>query len=380
MTAEQSLQLLPRQTDSQSLLAPANSPSPPSPPCLSPGPTEDDGAAEPGQVCLADYLRQEVFPVLAPPPFGNIRTDRLPCQRPVLLFTEENTNITVVGKIFKDDSISLDQAWKRVEREYHHLKLLQNRFSMMDGLDRVVTPYGKNRDFSALLVMQLAPGHMLDHYISEAATEGRHDDLMKRLTYLARFFAKLHRNSQTGMPVSPWLAQQYFGKIMVSLARGPLASHEKVKMEEYAYLWWNGDSLLTGDNEVIVHGDATPTNFLFHHDEVVGIDVEKMCQADRCWDLGFMAAELKHHFMWRIGDSWAAEPFIGHFLERYSAACASDSLFDGISRRLPLYMALGLMRIARNTWLDAQHRTSLLREAKRCLKYGLSPLTITGRW
>lgn len=282
-----------------------------------------------------------------------------------------------MGKLFKDNLITLDQAWNRAEREYYHLKLLQERFDMKDGPDRVVTPYGKNRRFSAIVVMQLAPGHMLDHYILEAVDNGRREQLMKRLGYLARFFATLHHNSQTDTPISPGQAQEYLGKITHSLSRGPLSTQERAKIEKYASLWWNGGGVLTEDKEVIVHGDATPTNFLLHRDEVIGIDVEKMCRADRCWDLGFMAAELKHHFLWRTGDDWAAEPFIGHFLERYSAACGNHGLFHGVTRRLPLYMALGLMRIARNTWLDPQYRVNLLREARRCLKYGLLSSTTT---
>ena len=339
--------------------------------------SEGTGSADTTQLCVADYLRERIFPILASPPFGEMVINRLSCQRPVFVFTEVHRNITVVGKLFKDDSVPLDQAWRRAEREYHQLNLMQKRYGMRSGLDRVVTPYGKNRDFSALLVMQLAPGRMLDHYISEAAHNGGHDHLMKRLGYLARFFSKLHRGSQTGTPVSPMLAHQYFNKIICGLANGPLCGREKDNLERYASLWWNRPSLLTADEEVVVHGDATPTNFLIHHEEVTGIDVERMCQADRCWDLGFMAAELKHHFMWRRGDPWAAEPFIRHFLECYSSILGKDRMFEGIAERLPLYMALGLLRIARNMWLDDRYRTSLLREARRCLKYGLLSSTTT---
>ena len=69
----------------------------------------------------------------------------------------------------------------------------------------------------------------------------------------------------------------------------------------------------------MVHGDATPTNFYFDKENVIAIDFEKMKSADRCWDLGFIAAELKHYFMWRKHDGWAAEPFIRHFLWEYAS-------------------------------------------------------------
>jgi len=77
---------------------------------------------------------------------------------------------------------------------------------------------------------------------------------------------------------------------------------------------------------------------------------------------------LKHHFMWRAGDGLKAEPYIGHFLWEYALAFGDISLFYRITRRLPLYMALGLLRIARNNWLNEQYRYQLIGEAKSCLK------------
>ena len=93
--------------------------------------------------------------------------------------------------------------------------------------------------------------------------------------------------------------------------------NQREEIKNLAASWWNRDGMFN-DHEVIVHGDATPTNFLFHHQKVTGIDLEKMKWADRCWDLGFIAAELKHHYMWRAGDGKKAEPFIGHFLWEYA--------------------------------------------------------------
>ena len=91
--------------------------------------------------------------------------------------------------------------------------------------------------------------------------------------------------------------------------------------------------------------------------------------ADRCWDLGFITAELKHHFMWRAGNGSKAEPFIGHFLWEYGVAFGDTGMFYSITRKLPLYMAIGLLRISRNTWLNDNYRYKLIGEAKLCLKY-----------
>jgi len=99
--------------------------------------------------------------------------------------------------------------------------------------------------------------------------------------------------------------------------------------------------------------------------------------ADRCWDLGFIAAELNHHFMWHTGSGQTVEPFIGHFLSKYAAYYWDTSFFHVITRKIPLYMALGLLRIARNLYLDKNYRALMVLEAKQCLKYGLSSLITT---
>jgi hypothetical protein len=95
-----------------------------------------------------------------------------------------------------------------------------------------------------------------------------------------------------------------------------------------------------------------------------------MRYADRCWDLGFIAAELKHHFLWRTGNKWDSEPFIGHFLWEYASSSSDIRFFYIITDKLPLYMALGLLRIARNKWLNEEYRKTLVEEARLCLKSG----------
>jgi aminoglycoside phosphotransferase (APT) family kinase protein len=319
---------------------------------------------------LYPYLKEEEFPQLAPPPYGRIEISRLSYQKPVYLFRERTKKISVVGKVFESDLIPLEEAWRRVEREYFNLKLLREEFGMKNGSYRVVTPLGKNKSYCALLVTEMAPGKLLDYYIAKAIYEHQFSRLFDKLRSLARFFVKLHRTSESARQVSSDLPQQYLSTLLHSLGQGPLTSSQREEIERYATKWWDNNGIF-GDNEALVHGDATPTNFFFQHHEVIGIDVEKVRRADRCWDLGFIVAELKHHFMWRMGDRWAAEPYIGHFLWEYAANYGDEQFFDRITHKIPLYMALGLLRIARNTWLDEPHRKNLIGEAKRCLKYGL---------
>ena len=282
----------------------------------------------------------------------------------------------VVGKSFECEFMALDEAYVEAEKEILNLKLLRERFRMDKDTDRVVAPLGNNRELPTMLFTEKAPGQALDYYLARAIFEQQREELFEKLSYLARFFVKLHQGSKTDRTVLPEQPQTYLQRLLSVLSEEFLDSCQRATIEQYADGWWHNGSVFAMDREVIVHGDATPTNFFFYENNVIGIDLEDMKWADRCWDLGFIAAELKHHFMWRTGDGWAAEPFIGHFLWQYVVNYTESQFLYIITRKLHLYMALGLLRIARNRWLDASYRKSLILEAQQCLNYGLSSLTV----
>jgi hypothetical protein len=320
---------------------------------------------------ICEYLREEIFPQLAPPPYGEIEMTSLGAQKPVCLFYEKRRNIMVVGKLFKWGVVPLEDAWLEADKEYLNLKLLREQLGLAGGTDHVVAPLGESKELSALLVTERALGQTLDYYIVRAIFEQQHDELFQILGHLARFFAKLHEAAKTERPISPELPRFYLNSLLDSVDLGPTGYLKRTEIEEYAVRWWFEEPVFSSDRETIVHGDATPTNFLFDSGNVTAIDLESMKWADRCWDLGFIAAELKHHFMWRAGDGWSAEPFIGHFLWQYATNYGDSHFFQVITRKLPLYMALGLLRIARNLYVGDMHRKYLVTEAEQCLKYGL---------
>jgi hypothetical protein len=83
---------------------------------------------------LEKYLKSEILPQLAPPPYGTIKAINLSQKMPVLLFRDQRSNAKVVGKSFQYGSVSIDKAWERAEREYHNLKLLRDTFNMDNTL------------------------------------------------------------------------------------------------------------------------------------------------------------------------------------------------------------------------------------------------------
>ena len=77
----------------------------------------------------------------------------------------------------------------------------------------IIAPLGRNKVFSALLVLEKA-GHTLDYYIAKAIFENDNQDLYDKLSDLARFFVRIHRNSDTGRKVSRNLPQWYLKTLM----------------------------------------------------------------------------------------------------------------------------------------------------------------------
>jgi hypothetical protein len=91
--------------------------------------------------------------------------------------------------------------------------------------------------------------------------------------------------------------------------------------------------------------------------------------ADRAFDLGRVVGELQHYFMQQTADKSQAEPFIGHFLWEYACHFPDrHNAFAAITRRVPFYAAITLMRIARNAWINSKYSHRLLEEARKTLE------------
>ena len=122
------------------------------------------------------------------------------------------------------------------------------------------------------------------------------------------------------------------------------------------------------DQEVWLHGDATPANFLFGRGmDAAAIDLERMKRGYRVFDIGRVVGEIQHSFMSATGDIDRAEPFIGHFLWEYS--CHSPDRHDAfrsITARIPYYMGLNLLRIARNHYIDHEYAGRLVGRPRTC--------------
>ncbi|MDY6879283.1 MAG: phosphotransferase [Thermodesulfobacteriota bacterium] len=292
-------------------------------------------------------------------------------KKTVYLYRENKSGLCLVCKFFgnRHELSPLDRK-KSMDHEFSSLQDLRKR-GFCGYPHQAVRPIEKNEHINCMLVEDFAGGHDLDYFIEKAAYEGQNEQLERTLILLADFFARLHKQDAGKSYVDFEYTSEYFGQITHKLTVDGIVRHETgIELDQLCRQWRRDPAMLKA-RSVLVHGDATPTNFIFdHEDGLTAIDLERMQFTDPAYDLGFLAAELRHHFAWRILKADAAEPFITCFYRHYCEHFPDPgSLFDRITHRNRFYMALGELRIARNRWLCQGHRKWLAMEALSCLRF-----------
>jgi aminoglycoside phosphotransferase len=319
---------------------------------------------------LARALRQMVGAEAGfRPPAGEVQVESLPASRQVLRFTFPAGGYAVVGKFFSayPPQASADLS---LAREYdHYLRLPGLGLGNGDGLVPRLLGHWPERSLGLLL--EAVPGPDLDHLLLKASVHGDPAPLFQALENLAHLLAFFHSRPVPADPVAPAPALAYLDKVMAQLLEAGTLTREDWQALAGERHAWEERCQDFSDRQVLIHGDATPTNFLFPNGRVVALDLERLRIGDRLWDLSWVAGELKHAWGWRTGDFNGSEAAIGHFFRMYLTAAGLD---PALTRRLfslnPFYMALAELRIARNLYLTRDYRRDLVAEARRCLAHG----------
>jgi len=320
---------------------------------------------------LYGYLRDDILRELG---IGGLVPDfrvyGIQASNHVYLYEDTTTRTRLVGKFFSNvPGRSPESACRRMEKEFNNLLHLRG-IGFAGYPHYIARPLGRNAGLGCVLVEEFCYGTPLDTFIVKAIREGEREALFQKLTSLASFLAALHNRTAAGQRVDVNQDCIYFNRVMDQLkAWGHIGWAEAEEFHRFKEQW-REKGFMWEDNQVLVHGDMTPTNILFGDDPwVIAIDLERMKPADRVFDLGRVAAEIKHFFMQHTGDKWPAEPFIGHFLWEYATHFPDrDSAFRSITRRIPFHMGMTLLRIARNSWITNHYRRQLLDEAKNTLR------------
>lgn len=324
---------------------------------------------------LYGYMQYDILPQIGPQfGAGNISPDfrvyMIEASNHVYLYEDRRSQARIIGKFFNGiTGRSPEAAVHHMEREFNNLHHLRN-LGFTGYPHYIARPLGCNASLDCMLVEEFCYGKTLSSFILKAIGEGDREPLFQKLTALAYFLAAMHNRTATGDRVDVNRDCSYFDRIMDQLKKwGYIGWNEA---EEFHQLKerWREKGFMWEDNQVLVHGDVTPANVLFGDGLwVIAIDLERMKLADRVFDVGRVAAELKHFFMQYAGNKSLAEPFIGHFLWEYACHFPDrDSAFRSITRRIPFHMGMTLLRIARNSWISGNYRRQLLNEARETLR------------
>jgi aminoglycoside phosphotransferase (APT) family kinase protein len=287
----------------------------------------------------------------------------------VYLYEERHSRAHVVGKFFVSGNHRSAGADDRMQQEFENLQRLRG-YGLAGYPHHVVRPLGTNACLNSILVEEYAEGIPLSSFVNGAIHQGQSQPLFDKLTALAYFLATLHNRTANRESVDFNQDCAYLDKLVRKLQSKQVIAGGEVDELSWLRDRWREKPRMWEDNQVLVHGDATPSNLLFGRDlSVIAIDLERMTRADRVFDLGRITGELQHYFLQANGNPQGAEPFIGHFLWEYACHFPDRGrAFRSITARLPFQMAITLLRIARNSWVSAHQRKRLVEEAKVILR------------
>ncbi len=288
----------------------------------------------------------------------------------VYVYEEPSSRTRIVGKFFYGSiDRSYEAAARHMEREFNNLSYLRS-IGFAGYPHYIPRPLGCNAEINCVLVEEFCYGTPLDIFIMAAIQEGAREILLEKLAALAYFLASLHGKTATENRVDVNQDLSYFERLTNQLRGWGHISGDET--EDFLRLkeQWRAKGFMWEDNQVLVHGDVTPSNILFGDGPwVIAIDLEHLKTGDRVFDLGRVVAEIKHFFMQHMGDKWLAEPYISHFLWEYASHFPDrDATFRSVTERVPFHMGMNLLRIARNAWITDHHRQRLLDEAKMTLR------------
>lgn len=320
---------------------------------------------------LYAYLQHDIAPQLpGAVARASYRVFRLNGSNDVYQYEERESGTRFIGKFFlssrKKDA---DKAAAHLTREFDSLCLMR-AYGLTGYPHYVARPLGRNYALNALLVTEDCDGELLSDVILEAIASGERGRLYEKLSALAYFLATFHNRTAIGVGVDFSTDCAYLDSLSARLQQlGAIGAECAGELERLRDAW-RAQPRMWEDQQVFVHGDATPENFMFGEGLAVkAFDLERAKRADRVFDTGRIAAELKHFFMRASGDRQAAEPLIGHFLWEYACHFPDrDSAFASITGRTPFYLGINLLRIARNGWIEAGYRKRLIGEALECLR------------
>nr|WP_321496597.1 phosphotransferase [uncultured Methanolobus sp.] len=271
-----------------------------------------------------------------------------PSSHTVCRYKFRDEHYSVIAKFFGEPCGKMKRynAYEAMTNEFNNLKRVEQFIN-------VARPITISSDMNHVLVTEYISGKSLFTYMESE----RH--LYDRLTSVAYMLRRLHDNTD-----GYYNKEREFANFHHVLDQLRLDHSTRQYFNELLGKWWHS-SLIDRYSGCMVHRDATPCNYIFRNGVPYALDFESSWEnGNAVRDLGIMCSELKNYFELNKGSGNNAEPYIGHFLWHYSR---SEEDFRYVTRTLPFFMSLGLLRSAR-LHRHYPHYNYLLKEAIECLK------------
>lgn len=293
----------------------------------------------------------------------------LPGTNEIYVYEGLESGTRIVCKFFGTRFGDVTTAARAACREQEALRALRE-VGLCGSPHHVVRPYGVDPDINCVLALEYVEGERLSEAIDRALQHGDEPHLLWRLEALAYFLATQHQRTVTDQPVDFDVDCTYLDVLLEMLRCAGRVGQWDIDELSWLRELWRARPQMWQDRQVWLHGDATPANFLFGHDlDVAAIDLERCRRGDRLFDVGRISGELQHACLQAADDPDRAEPLIGHFLWAYCSHFAEpEAMFAALTARSPYYRACTLLRVARNTYIDAEHAATLIEHAKRQLR------------
>ena len=237
----------------------------------------------------------------------------------VYAYQEKFSGVKIICKFYGPRfGLDLDKAAWKARQEYEGLETLR-RYHLIGSPHHVIRPLGFSRDINGVLALEYYAGEEFSHAIARATQHRDDAHLYWRLKALAYFLATQHDRTANGASVDFGADCGYFDTLANRLRKAHRIGSDDADELSRLRDRWRDQPRMWQDQQVWLHGDATPANFLFGDGmDVAAIDLERMKRGDRMFDVGRVAGELQHAFMRDSGDRHRANPFIDHFLWEYS--------------------------------------------------------------
>jgi len=285
------------------------------------------------------------------------------------LFREVHTGARLVGKYYGRKWIrgsltgSEELRTELLEREFANMELLREA-GFRDRPYFVPRPLAKVPGIEWLLLEEYIDGVNLHHAIWDTVTTGRDEALLHALDLTTGALAQLHETSLSPTLMRPKDPYVYLRKVVRQLREWDVIDEAQAARLVAMCEAWDRSGALRDGAHMVVHGDATPEHFLVCGDGLGMIDFESVRRDDPAWDLGYLAAEIKHLFWSYSGDPGAPERYTRHMHGSYARASQRND--PSLTNRSRYYMACGELRIGRNSWLPLDYRRRLIAEAEEC--------------